>query len=276
MTCWVKTVAATGTQGIGFALFSPKDMIANDQSGTDFPLMTTLAAYTGVVASVVPVASQIVGSNSNSPYTAAQITSAADGNQFRLVAAGCRIAFAGTELNRGGYYVGLCNPDHVTLSGQTMAGMLAHDGVDYIRPSSSGSSELTYNFRGPDDYEFSGTESGHPHNIGFLIYSSVAVEYTVEAYAHFEVIGPDSRGKTMSYTDETVARAVVGAMDENAGISNVASRIASVERGVANAVGIASAGISLGRRLRQVYDAAFAESSSPQPRILPPSAFGEM
>jgi hypothetical protein len=276
MTCWVKTVTATGTAGIGFALFSPKDMIANDQSGTDFPLVTTLAAYTGVVASVVPVASQIVGNNSNSPYTDAQITSGGSGNQFRLVAAGLRITFAGTELNRGGYYVGLCNPDHVTLSGQNMPGMLAHDGVDYIRPSSSGSSELTYNFRGPDDYEFSGTASGHPHNIGFLIYSSTAVEYTVEAYSHFEVIGPDSRGKTTSYTDETVARAVVGAMDENSGTSSIASRIAAVERGVAEAVGIATAGVSLGRRLRQVYDAAFDTASS-QARIMPPpSVFGEM
>lgn len=109
VTTWVKGSMVTGTQGVGFVLVKPTAMVANDANSVFFSSNAT----TFVTAALSTSAAGTGATNSNSPFTASTFT--ADETYYRLVGCGIRVRYVGTELNRGGSVVSLCEPDHTSL-----------------------------------------------------------------------------------------------------------------------------------------------------------------
>jgi hypothetical protein len=108
---WAKgTFQTSGTTGFGFIAVDPRAAVVND---TDSVMYST-SAYAHSHVRNTGLGS--VSAATNAPYTTAQISAAADALSYRVVASGLRIRYIGTELNRGGYKIGLRDPTGSTLA----------------------------------------------------------------------------------------------------------------------------------------------------------------
>jgi len=111
---WIKGTFATSTNGaaagFGYIVADPFGAVFSDTPG----LMTNAAAGTEVAISMNGTAY-----TSNSTYTSAQLPNI----QYRIVSAGLRIRYTGSELVRGGQVVGLHQPAHVALLNYNIANM---------------------------------------------------------------------------------------------------------------------------------------------------------
>jgi hypothetical protein len=103
---------STGTLGTGFALFNPWMMIANDRAVTvaqiAFPVVSTTSLYAGATVIAIGAAGAIsttgvAGSNSNSMFTSAFV--GLGDKEYRLVAAGIRVRYIGTDFSNQGRLV---------------------------------------------------------------------------------------------------------------------------------------------------------------------------
>lgn len=116
VTTFAKGVFNTNAAGLGFIQVAPMRGIASDgnlgnvtsnlYAGTTFPAFGT--AFTALL-------------NTNSPYTLADFDVADDTClSARVVSAGIRIRFVGTELNKGGRVYGLDSEGHFSLIGRDL------------------------------------------------------------------------------------------------------------------------------------------------------------
>lgn len=108
---WSKGVVSTGTLGIGFVWFDPRVGAVNDLNCVFY----TDNTFAGTAFSVPPTVG--VGfSKSNSGLVSTQFGPQAT-LAYRVVSAGVRARWTGTELNRGGQMICLQNPNHASLLG---------------------------------------------------------------------------------------------------------------------------------------------------------------
>lgn len=199
VTTFAKGVFNTNAAGLGFIQVAPMRGIASDgnlgnvtsnlYAGTTFPAFGT--AFTALL-------------NTNSPYTLADFDVADDTClSARVVSAGIRIRFVGTELNKGGRVYGLDSEGHFSLIGRDLTSV-AEDQVSHEDPLNTNWAAIRRHTMYPSDFDYQKWDTGAlqwrlPSSaisidnqlcMGFAIQSAVAtqpIEY--EFYGHYEVFG---------------------------------------------------------------------------------------
>jgi len=183
-------------------------LASNDQACA----AVTSTAYAGShLPSVADTGAVIV--HQNSPYAAADFSPT--GVQVRLVSAGLKVRFVGTKLNQGGVCFPFLEPDLGDITGYTANDIAAFDqyfqGIDFNTDWVS----ITYTPRHPADFEYSASSqplTGQKPCMGILIQSATPNQpFEYVWTAHWEVIGRNARGKTLSHTYANTDKIISGA-----------------------------------------------------------------
>jgi len=209
----VRGTAFTGVNGAGYVLFDPWHMMWNDGNiagtSTSAPIIftgvenTAASQLSAVIAGGVFTNPGVFIANSNSPYT--QDDYNANGRQVRLVAAGLRITYTGSNFrNQGQVYLGR-SQSNASFPNNLPFSDFAQDNYTSIVPVSRKSE---YTFYTPDTHdflsyhnaeEFDAHDGGEDH-FAYLIAidggdTAEPQAWFFEAVAYFEVIG---KGLTLS------------------------------------------------------------------------------
>jgi len=181
---------------------------ANDTTG----VAVTETAFTG---SYLPAwnSTGALSKTQNSPYASADFS--ATGVQVRLVSAGLKVRFVGTKLNQGGICFPFLEPDLGDVTGYTANDIALFDqyfqGIDFNNDWVS----ITYTPRHPADFDFAAADkplTGQHPCMGILILSATPNQpFEYVWTAHWEVIGRNARGKTLSHTYPNTDRIISGA-----------------------------------------------------------------
>lgn len=217
---WVRGSMSTGTAGYGSISANPF-FVANTTASAGFtPVRFTDNTYAGAISAGFPVAAgSVVGVNkvyANSPYSAAQIS--ATGIMFRVVAAGLRIFYTGTVLNKGGVLYGLQHPNHQSIEGYTPDNMMAFE--EAAKTSNTNETKTFTVYYKPvdqDDLEFSSAngKAGNDddpvtvnggHYMGIAVVAPigtpfVAQQFDFEYFSIIEFTGPNVPSKQPSDAD---------------------------------------------------------------------------
>lgn len=203
---------STGTTGTGMIYCDPFNAIANDHTCVWY----STSAYTTNVFSANSF--NAVSSSSNSEYVAGQVGTGPTQLSARVVSAGLRIRYIGTELNRGGQIVCFHDPTHSTLNQRSLASI---DGEQESRRLPVTKDWTTVLYRPVDDVDNEFSSSLHLTStvdvgsfyIGVIVQSpGVQSDYEFEFYVNFEVHGRNVRGKTPSHVDVTGHGAIVASV----------------------------------------------------------------
>lgn len=135
----------------------------------------------------------------------------------RVVSAGIRLRYDGTELNRGGRIIPIEHPTHGNLVNSDATDALKMQGVQPVRPSSDGK-WITVVWAGPKDetelgYLDPNTESGQ-YCLGILLVGGVASNFVCEweCWANYEIVGVSLSGQTISHHDPVGASLAANAV----------------------------------------------------------------
>lgn len=235
---YTRVTAVTGTNGVGFVLFTPT--LANDS----IAYICSNAGYTGTnVNAQVNTASTGVstGNMSTLPYTTAAFTGGDPygGNYLsgRIVAAGVSIQYTGTVSNQGGLIYGLVTPDHNNINniGSDTVGSYNEAQVfrvdnkrHWLVTSALDDNELNYPDQAVDGVETSVIAQVYPFSngqklsttdtttggapLGFYWSSSAGNSFVVEFVTHVEYIGrATSHSQTITHSDSTGLEMVLSA-----------------------------------------------------------------
>lgn len=190
-----------GAAGFGFIVMDPLHGIANDAAWVNASTNT----YNFPVIDTVPVAG-VTGFFSNSDYTAAQFGTIADLAEVRLVSAGLRYRYIGTELNRGGISVSLMEPNHQNLQGNNFGDIDGY--LESVRlPIDRTWTTILYRPVDNSDLNFTGNPAPAvftaDNNYIAAVFADpgIAMPMEFEAYAVYEVTGRNVRAKTPSHVD---------------------------------------------------------------------------
>lgn len=115
---WVKGVVSCGDDGTGF--IGSTLSWCNDLPNVFF----TDSTYLGSTFSTIP-GGGVIAENCNSPFSSVQLNSGSLQVEARAVAAGMRIRYIGTELNRGGRILAFEHPDHSDMAGMSATDLLS-------------------------------------------------------------------------------------------------------------------------------------------------------
>lgn len=234
-------VFSTGTNGKGFVIFDPFAMAWFDGTitgaTTNAPIVYTTSAYASAAynwlpAGGFPLAGTAVA-NSNSPYTKALLADAARHIQMRLVAAGIRISYTGSNFrNQGRVILGKYAGNTTIVDGLQAADFL-QDNYTTITPISRKSEYVFYT---PDDQTFLGYHpavnySGVDHHGMFILIDGgdidVPQSWLFEAVAYFELTGS---GLTLSPSHSDIQN--MGHVLENLPVKNPTASPKRVEASV--------------------------------------------
>ncbi len=206
-------VGTSGTTGIGFITLSPLRGLYSDGPMGVF----TTSAYAGTTIDVNSATAGVDQYFSNADYTSAQYGSAADQVQGRVVAAGLRIKYRGTELNRGGTIYALTEPTHDNLNGSTISALAGQADCKkfavngqwtnlYYKPFSAGENQF-----GTTSSTSTNDTAAFTNYMVFMIQAptpTTACEFEFEAYEVAEYTGRNVRGTQPSHFDPTGFAAV--------------------------------------------------------------------
>lgn len=194
---------AIGTAGVGYIFLRPF-CVANDEACGAYTTSTfTLDHFTSVPE---PLTEGEPSFFNDSPYSTADLA----GNDARVVGAGIRVSYMGTELNRGGVVI-----LHRQPSGNNVPELSNDVSLLKNRPTVQGiatrdSESVNYRPDNPDQFGYSDATIAGPHSL--LIYISGAVPGTTWAFEiiqFYEMVG--TRGNpTMSHSDPVGMGAVIG------------------------------------------------------------------
>jgi hypothetical protein len=211
MVTYIKGTYTIGTLGMGFVQLKPNassDIVCSYVSG---------AAFAGTVTSLVAGGVSSVA-NAQSIFLNAAFKGAGGGATIeqRLVLAGIRSRYIGTELNRGGRTVSYTNPSHETTDGDAITAPLAIPGLsstpvtqawDEIRWTPMMPWEMGYSIHSyPSDN--AGVADNKPQ-ICVITHSTAGNVFEYEAVQYHELIGTNF-GLTDTYAS-TFAPSVVSA-----------------------------------------------------------------
>lgn len=229
-TTFARFDAVVGTNGIGFAIFTPT--IVNDFATAWY----TSATFTGTTAAVVTTGlntTSTVGVNfinmANLPYqfsSLAQTQAATAGGQLnrgRIVSYGISASYTGTELNMGGLVYCFSDPAHNNMQGASIAQLGTRMESDvsnvsrdkcWLMASAVDSDELEYPGYGGTPSEALGAYFPFSRN-AYLDSASATGNFTngaapliimftgvagntlhIEIVQHSEFVGPITEGKT--------------------------------------------------------------------------------
>jgi len=189
----------------------PVNGLANDA----IQVIGSGAAYTLTVVSLASVNN--ITASSNSDYAAAQVGVADTQLEYKLVSAGLKIRYIGTELERGGQLIGLQDQNHKSMEGRSLASVSGEETSKRFPIDRKWKRVL---FRPIDDDDLDFQNQLHVYTpaatdptfyMGFIVQApdaSTSISFEFEAYANFEVMGRIVRGATKSHVDPVGAGAV--------------------------------------------------------------------
>jgi hypothetical protein len=206
---------------------TPSQMAANTQIAGTF----TQSAYAGAIIPVNSATTGVSTYTSNSDYSPTMIGAGSNQAQFRVVGAGLRVRYTGTELNRGGQYYCLTEPTHDNLNGLSIQNLVSFDECKKLNVSNRDWVTVLFHptkqTASPDVGEFDANiddlEFSYDANAGTNIttagnnYMAIVVQapsaalsasFDYEAYAVLEYTGQIVRGTTPSHVDPTGFAAV--------------------------------------------------------------------
>jgi len=246
LSTFVKGIVTIGTNGYGYVAMQPAGMMATGGGPLKKGVTFTDAAYTPVLTSNQGTAGT-TSVDSNTPFAYADIGAGAAGTDewgFRVYAAGLRVRYTGSELNKAGSVVGLVQPANGGWGASTnIDSILSHDDA-HVTDCSRKWHSITWTPVRPDEYEyvtktsvFDTLESG----VGCMLIqiSGIAGEtYAFEAWAHAEVIGAMARGKAHRMSDPIGGPAVMEAASSEGrgGVENPARAVKDILRNAARNV----------------------------------------
>lgn len=216
---WIKGTGSTSTAagaGFGFVSFKPFNMAFNNCATTYYPVLVSGATYGSTSGTDSSGVAGVTYVNSNSPYTTTST------QLFRVICAGLRIRYRGTQLNRGGSIYPLIVRDHkswVTMSVNTIAGCQADPKVHAL-PVKNDWTQIVSVPMEEEEFEWYGYGGiGYPNFANpcmvFLLQGvdgSTACTFEYEAYTHFEVMG-DGVTYMPRFVDPAGAAAVFNAIN---------------------------------------------------------------
>lgn len=135
----------------------------------------------------------------------------------RVVSAGIRLRYDGTELNRGGRIIPIEHPVHGNLINLNADDILKMQGVQPVRPSSDGK-WVTVVWSGPKhDDELAYIDpnaSAGQFCLGILLVGGVASNFVCEweCWANYEYVGTNLSGQTISHHDPVGASLAANAV----------------------------------------------------------------
>lgn len=208
----------------GWILVDPARSCFNDSRS----VLTNSGTFPSGAAINTNALSSSIQYNTNGPYALIDLGLNGDGLAFRVVGCMVRIAYAGTELNKSGFTVGLHDPTHSTLAGQTLSDLDAEVQSKRNHVTREWTS-VTYNPVVDSDYEFNGfafPSSSSPadsilgtlgtmvdtaayYYMGFIISASAPATFEFEVWTVCEFQGRNARGQTISPSDTVGAAAAV-------------------------------------------------------------------
>lgn len=198
-------VMTLGTAGVGYVLVDPYAGISNAGSvagsNTSFPVLYTDATYTFPNLNYLPsggtLPTGVSGANTNSPFSVTGPPLAR--SQMRLVGAGLRIKYSGTQLYKGGSMALYRQQDNTSVSsGATNAALLASP-LAAAAPVTRDWHSITYNPASIQDVSYQTFNPyngilGNSHYCLLIQVTAPAVNtnqqtYDFEYTAYFEQIG---------------------------------------------------------------------------------------
>jgi len=205
MKCYAKGVLSTGTNSFGYIVVDPAQLVANNFSAI---VTSTAATAVAVVATNAVQDPNAAFFATNSEYASTAFGSTPATAKYRIVGAGVRIRYIGTQLNLGGYLIGLHEPDHNNLNNQTIANLDAQLESRRLVPDREWATVL-YKPIETLDLEFQDSFPGNAsasadgaYYMGFAITSAVAGQpFEWEYYGVYEMEGRNLRRKTPSHKD---------------------------------------------------------------------------
>jgi hypothetical protein len=185
-----------GTTGQGFVVYSP-DTANNYQCGS-----VTTSASVGTNSTLLNAFTNLGPlSLTQLPYSQAQLNKFI---QSRIVAAGLRIRYAGTETNRNGYVTMIEDPNHQDLASQSYNQFESQINAQNERPQPDGSWHEV-NFSGPvknSEVEFeSWTNQSVNNYMVAYVNGNPGDLYEVEIYEHAEYAGDAISGAVTTHID---------------------------------------------------------------------------
>lgn len=192
LTTFNRFTMTVGSGGTGFVAmnFSP---VTSTVDGSE-NVVYSGATYAGATVAVPPA----VGTNglgSNSTHTSVGVGTL----EWRLVSAGIRIKYSGTENNRGGAIVTHRSVQNDTTLGETYPTALSHD-KSHAEPVDWNWHELLYIPVKPEDFEYKSVAESTIYPMCIIVASSANNTFDCEAVWHHELIGNLARGKIMSHS----------------------------------------------------------------------------
>jgi hypothetical protein len=192
-------------------------MVANDGTGATAGIWrSTTSSFAD--STVVFSGAGVGTANSNSPYATLDFGSSL---QFRCVAAGLRLSYNGTELDRGGLIVGLREPDNLSTQGFDEGDMLQYTSVRAERVPDGRWYEVTFAPSDSRAADYTDTPSSHlyePHCMAIMVNGTNGSQpFHFEGWVHYEIVGSAARGKTKSHVDPVGASIVSSAVNNEYG-----------------------------------------------------------
>ena len=181
----------TGNSGAGFVYARPSP--ANDAASIYYTDNASGGAFVGVAFATAATAG-VASTSLNSPFPIASF--GASTVEYRMVAYGIRVMYTGKELDRGGSFYVLEEPNHSDLTGMNAAAVMS---FDKARRWPIKRQWVTVNYVPvrPSDTEFTSNTFAYTPFLGILFTCPAAdMTFDYEVFAHYEFIGADARNKT--------------------------------------------------------------------------------
>jgi hypothetical protein len=162
---------------------------------------------------------------SNAPYVFSDL-GALEGNfAMRIVAAGLRMRYTGTELDRGGQIIALQDPTHQTMVGRSPAEMLSEVQTRSFPVTRDWITLLYKPLQAADvNYAIAAPLGTNDYYMAFWIQAAAyTATFEFEAYAILEYQGVTIRGQTPSHTDP-VGFAAVHSASTQANALNISTQ----------------------------------------------------
>jgi hypothetical protein len=189
----------SSTTNIGFILLTPTNFIANNLGGC----FTTDSTFAGTA--FTNAGTGVINNGSNSEYSAASFGSGVTLAKYRMVSAGIRVRYIGTNLNLGGQLVAYQDPDHQSLITRTITDIDGETESRRLPYSRDKWSKVLYRPAYDEENNFQAVFppiAGATQFMGIITESAVASQpFEWETFAVFEVIGRNVRAKTLSEVD---------------------------------------------------------------------------
>lgn len=234
---FITSAGAVSGQHHGWCAWHPN--IINDNSTANrYFVKETGAAYDSSTFTSATDTTGVSERNSTSPYASTDMGSSdtTTGIAWRVVSAGLRARYIGTELERGGRLVTLHHPDNQDIYGYSLAEVQSYQNCKTY-PITRDWVAVTYYPNAPGQYDYSnlashgGFASGaYPLMIGVVAPSETQLTFEYQCFMNVEIIGSKAPAKTPTPARmESTSDVVSAVADLQMGVSRSSSKMASPE-----------------------------------------------